>query len=134
MGVVTDFHAAHRLHSPHLSDSENLAVFGKCNNPGGHGHLYRMECTLGGEFDERTGTVYNLDELNRIVTSTVDRWNYKHLNLDTDDFVDKTTTGENIIRVLWSRLAGSLGNKLHRLRLWETENNRFALRQRTDYR
>lgn len=131
MGIVADFHAAHRLHSIRLSDGENLAVFGKCNNPGGHGHLYRAEGTIRGELDERTGTVYSLTELNRVVAGAVDRWNYKHLNLDTDDFVDRTTTGENIVQVLWSRLEESLGDKLNRLRLWETENNRFALRRQT---
>jgi len=130
MGVLTDFHAAHRLHSRQSPASENLAVFGKCNNPRGHGHLYRVECTIGGELDERTGTLYNLAELNGIVIAAADRWNYRHLNLDTDDFADKTTTGENIIQVLWQRLEDALADRLHRLRLWETENNRFALRRR----
>ncbi len=34
------FSAAHRLHSPHLTDAENLEVYGKCNWPNGHGHNY----------------------------------------------------------------------------------------------
>ncbi|NXE70198.1 PTPS synthase, partial [Calcarius ornatus] len=35
------FSACHRLHSKSLSDEENLKLFGKCNNPNGHGHNYK---------------------------------------------------------------------------------------------
>jgi len=30
---VLRFNAAHRIHNPALSDAENAALFGKCNNP-----------------------------------------------------------------------------------------------------
>ncbi len=129
MGIGSDFHAAHRLHSPLLSVSDNLDTYGKCNNPNGHGHLYRVECTMSGDIDNRSGTLYNLGDFNRALESVLDQWNYRHLDMDTDDFNDKTTTGENIISVLWSKLSGSLGDNLYRLRLWETPNNRFTLRR-----
>ena len=129
MGIGSDFHAAHRLHSPSLSDGANLDTYGKCNNPSGHGHLYRVECTISGDVDKRSGTLYNLGDFNRALESVLDQWNYKHLDMDTNDFKDKITTGENIIRVLWSKLSGSLGDNLYRLRLWETPNNRFTLRR-----
>lgn len=45
---VEKFSAAHRLHSHHLSEAENLAIFGKCNNPNGHGHNYTCKLMLFG--------------------------------------------------------------------------------------
>lgn len=38
------FSASHRLHSEQLSVEENRAVYGKCNNPYGHGHDLRGGC------------------------------------------------------------------------------------------
>src|SRR2546430_11589415 len=54
------FSAAHRLHVPSFSDEKNAALFGKCDNPRGHGHLYLAEATLGGNYDERSGTLYEI--------------------------------------------------------------------------
>ncbi len=59
LGMQRAFHAAHRLHAPSLSESENLALYGKCHNPRGHGHRYLTEATIGGPYDERSGTLYN---------------------------------------------------------------------------
>ena len=79
--------------------------------------------------NEKTVSVFDLARLSDTVTEATEAWNYNHLNLDTNDFRDKTSTGENIVRVLWSKLESSLGDRLFRLRLWETENNRFSLRR-----
>uniref|UniRef100_A0A8D1LM10 6-pyruvoyltetrahydropterin synthase n=2 Tax=Sus scrofa TaxID=9823 RepID=A0A8D1LM10_PIG len=38
---LASFSASHRLHSKSLSNEENLKLFGKCNNPNGHGHNYK---------------------------------------------------------------------------------------------
>jgi len=129
MGIENKFQAAHRLHSPQLSEQENKDVYGKCNNPNGHGHQYRVECTIGGKLDEKSGTLYNLVELNRMLASTLADWDYKQLELETEDFREKPSTGENIIQALWSKLEEKLGEKLHRLRVWETPNNRITLRR-----
>ncbi|KFO20745.1 6-pyruvoyl tetrahydrobiopterin synthase [Fukomys damarensis] len=40
---LISFSASHRLHSKSLSNEENLKLFGKCNNPNGHGHNYKGE-------------------------------------------------------------------------------------------
>ena len=129
MGIENKFQAAHRLHSPQLSGQENKDVYGKCNNPNGHGHQYRVECSIGGKLDEKSGTLFNLVELNQILASTLGEWDYKHLELEVEDFREKPSTGENIIQVLWSKLERKLGEKLHRLRIWETPNNRITLRR-----
>ena len=34
------FSAGHRLHNDAMSAEENRRVYGKCNNPNGHGHNY----------------------------------------------------------------------------------------------
>jgi len=129
MSTASRFHAAHRLHSRLLSQEDNTAVYGICNNPSGHGHLYRVECTIGGPIDERSGILYDLNRTNSTVNRVLEDWDYKHLDLETEDFQDKPSTGENIVQVLWSKLDGRFEPGLHRLRLWETDNNRFTLRR-----
>ncbi|MBD3403358.1 hypothetical protein GF420_10720 [candidate division GN15 bacterium] len=128
LGVESRFHAAHRLHSPALDDATNREVYGKCNNPAGHGHLYRLETTIGGELDERSGTLYPLDRAIGSIDDVLQRWDYKHLDEDTQDFTDRPSTAENMIVALWPRLQSALDNRVVRARLWETPNNRFTLR------
>jgi 6-pyruvoyltetrahydropterin/6-carboxytetrahydropterin synthase len=129
LGLINSFHAAHRLHSDEMSDQENLNTYGKCAHSSGHGHQYRVEATIGGQYDDRTGALYRLDRFTKALTDSIHPWSYKHLNLETDDFVGHPTTGENIVSRLWERLDPMLDHRLMRLRLWETANNRFTLRK-----
>lgn len=129
LGLEKSFHAAHRLHSPLLSEAQNKETYGKCNNPAGHGHLYRVEATLGGNYDERSGTLYDLLAFDKGMTEALQPWSYKHLDLETEDFHDRPSTGENIVSTLWPRLDRQLGGRLERISLWETPNNRFTLRK-----
>jgi 6-pyruvoyltetrahydropterin/6-carboxytetrahydropterin synthase len=127
--VSTTFHAAHRLYASALSYEENVRVFGKCTNQAGHGHEYRVEATIGGEYDERTGTLARLQDFQDTLDMSLLPWKYRHLDLETDDFRASPSTGENIVTRLWSRLDPLLSGPLIRLRLWETPNNRFTLRR-----
>ncbi len=121
------FSAAHRLHSPALSDEENQAVFGKCNNPHGHGHNYELEVTVQGEIDPRTGMIMDLGLLMQIVhAEVIERFDHKHLNQDTREFQALNPTGENIVQVIWDLLKPKLGARLIRVGLWETPKNFFA--------
>jgi len=129
LGYEFPFHAAHRLHCQDLTDIENRAIYGKCNNPAGHGHRYRVEATIGGSLDERSGTLFSLMDMQHGLSRALEPWQYKHLDLETSDFADKPSTGENICHALWPRLNTLLQNRLVRLRLWETPNNRFTLRK-----
>ncbi|UCD63654.1 MAG: 6-carboxytetrahydropterin synthase [Candidatus Zixiibacteriota bacterium] len=129
VGVLSKFHAAHRLHSPVLSDADNECLYGKCHNLRGHGHLYVVEATLRGDLDEKTGTVYNLENLTGHLDAALAPYNYRHLDIDTDDFRERPSTGENIVASLWSRLEQAGDVTLSRVRLWETPNNRFTLRR-----
>jgi 6-pyruvoyltetrahydropterin/6-carboxytetrahydropterin synthase len=127
LGMRMPFCAAHRLHVQSFSEEKNASLFGKCNNPAGHGHYYVAEATLSGKYDERTGTLYDFVEFRDALQGSIQPWHDRHLDLDTDDFRQITSTGENIVRVLWGKVDNALQQKLIRLRLWETNNNRFSL-------
>ena len=120
------FNAAHRLHAKSLSDAENTKVFGKCNNPNGHGHNYELDLELYGEIDPVTGMVVNLTEVKQIVErEIIERFDHKHLNADCPEFADLVPTAENIAVVIWERLAKTkLKPYLHAVNLYETERNR----------
>jgi 6-pyruvoyltetrahydropterin/6-carboxytetrahydropterin synthase len=119
------FNAAHRVHNPALSDEENLRLFGKCNNPNGHGHNYTLEISVTGEPDGVSGYVIDLAEVKRIAErEVVDHVDHKNLNLDVPFMRGTNPTTENIIVACWRRLEPALRPaRLTRLRLWETENN-----------
>jgi len=129
MGLSSSFHAAHRLHSPSLSAGENAILYGKCNNLHGHGHRYQVEGAIAGTINPQSGTLYNLTNFIDGIESAIEPWNHKHLDLDTSDFADHPTTGENIALALWPKLERSIARPLYRLRLWETPNNRFTVRK-----
>ena len=130
LGLRAGFSAAHRLHSERLSSEQNVALYGKCNNPKGHGHLYLTEATIGGEVDERTGTLASFDWLRSGIAAALEPWQNKHLDQEMEAFRERPSTGENIVQSLWPEFDSRLDGRLIRLRLWETANNRFTLRKR----
>ncbi len=119
------FNAAHRVHNPALSDEENAAIFGKCNNPNWHGHNYILDVSVEGDIDERTGYVLDLSALKQLVErEIVDKVDHRNFNLDVDFMRGVIPTSENIIIAFWRLLAGRVQPaRLTRLVLWETENN-----------
>jgi len=129
LGMRIPFHAAHRLHAVALSDAENAKLYGKCNNPLGHGHRYLTETTVGGEYDKRSGTLYDFVAFRKAIEESLKPWQNRHLDLETDDFRDVPSTGENIVRALWPKIDNRVKQRLVRLRLSETANNRFTLRR-----
>jgi 6-pyruvoyltetrahydropterin/6-carboxytetrahydropterin synthase len=119
-----EFSASHFYHNPKLSPEENQRIFGKCNNPNGHGHNYTLEVTVAGEVDRNSGFVIDLKELkdlmNREVLEAVD---HRHLNKEVPEFRSQIPTTENLAIAIWKRLDGKLnGAKLHRVRLYETDD------------
>jgi 6-pyruvoyltetrahydropterin/6-carboxytetrahydropterin synthase len=129
LALQVPFSAAHRLHVREYSDEQNAELFGKCNNPQGHGHRYVAEATVGGTYDKRTGALYDFAALQGAITDSVGLWDNQHLDLDTEDFCDTPSTGENIVRALWPKIDQRVQQQLVRLRLWETPNNRFTVRR-----
>jgi 6-pyruvoyltetrahydropterin/6-carboxytetrahydropterin synthase len=118
--------ASHRLHSDALSAEANCATFGKCNNPHGHGHNYRIEVTVGGAVDPDTGMVINMATLDAVVRKeVVERFDHMNLNLDPL-FRDRVSTTENLCIGIFDLLRGALEPAvLEKVRIEETENNFF---------
>jgi 6-pyruvoyltetrahydropterin/6-carboxytetrahydropterin synthase len=119
------FNAAHRVHNPALSDEENKRIFGKCNNPNGHGHNYTLDVSVRGPIDERTGYVMDLGLLKTLVEErAVNRMDHRNFNLDVDFMRGVIPTSENIIVAIWRELEPAVHpGTLVRLVLWETTNN-----------
>jgi 6-pyruvoyltetrahydropterin/6-carboxytetrahydropterin synthase len=118
--------ASHRLHSDALSTEENFATFGKCNNPHGHGHNYRIEVTIGGAVDPATGMVINMTTLDAVVRKEVlERFDHMNLNLDPM-FRERVSTTENLCIGIFDLLNRALEPaELEKVRIEETENNFF---------
>jgi 6-pyruvoyltetrahydropterin/6-carboxytetrahydropterin synthase len=118
--------ASHRLHADALSDEENRAAYGKCNNPHGHGHNYVVEVLVGGAVNRETGMVVNLADLDAVVGErVVERFDHKNLNLDPA-FAKRVPTTENFCRVVFGLLKDALPKgELEHVRVEETENNFF---------
>ena len=114
------FSASHRLHVDALSEEENRATFGKCNNPFGHGHNYVVEVTVSGPVDPVTGMVVNLADLDSFARREVlDLFDYANLNT-LEAFRDRVTTTENVAIAIWRRLEGKIEPaKLYRVRVYE---------------
>ena len=127
---IYEFAAAHRLNSLQLSAEENERVYGKCNRPHGHGHNYVLEVSVTGEVDERTGAAADIGVVDRAVQESIlDRFDHKHLDLDCEDFKERPSTAENIVRACWEHLRPSLGEiRLDRLLLRETSKSAFEYR------
>ncbi|HWJ23245.1 MAG TPA: 6-carboxytetrahydropterin synthase [Gemmatimonadaceae bacterium] len=119
------FNAAHRVHNPALSDAENSALYGKCNNPNWHGHNYVLEVSVTGPVDERTGYVIDLGKLRAIVEREVlDEMDHRNMNVDVPIMRGINPTAENIVLAIWRALESRVApGRLARLKLWETENN-----------
>jgi len=120
------FSASHRLHSAHLTEDENWRVYGKCNNPFGHGHNYVVEVSVSGDVDPATGMIANLADLDRFVEREVlTPFDHKSLNEDVAVFRDKVPTTENLCIEIFERLKTFPKAKLERVRVEETGNNSF---------
>jgi 6-pyruvoyltetrahydropterin/6-carboxytetrahydropterin synthase len=119
------FNAAHRLHNPSLSDTENAKIFGKCNNVNYHGHNYDLTVKLTGEVDVTTGYVYDMKLLSDIIKENIlDRFDHKNLNLDVKEFEGLNPTAENIAITIYEILKSKIENRYEiKILLYETERN-----------
>lgn len=116
-----EFSASHHYHNPAFSEEENQRVFGKCNNPNGHGHNYTLEVTVKGEVDATTGFVVDLKQLKDVMNrEVVDAMDHRYLNHEVPEFKTQIPTTENIAIAVWKRLQPKLNvAQLHRVRVYE---------------
>ena len=120
------FSASHRLHSEEMSERENRATYGKCNNPFGHGHNYMLEVTVSGEIDDQTGMVCNLVDLDGFVHAQIlERYGHQNLNLLTE-FARQVPTTENLCIAIFEIVKrGFKKAHLDKIRIEETMMNSF---------
>ena len=120
------FSASHRLHSAQLGEEENRRVYGKCNNPYGHGHNYVVEVAVSGPVDQATGMIANLADLDAFVESEViEPFDHKYLNEEITEFRENVPTAENICIEIFHRLSRFPRARLERVRVEETGLNSF---------
>ena len=119
-----EFSASHYYHNPDFTPEENRRVFGKTNNPNGHGHNYTLEVTVKGEVDPRSGFVVDLKELKQIMNrEVIDALDHRFLNKEVPEFREAIPTTENLAIGIWRRLEPSLKvARLHRVRVYETQD------------
>jgi 6-pyruvoyltetrahydropterin/6-carboxytetrahydropterin synthase len=119
------FSAAHRLHSPALSDEENRRIFGLCNSPNWHGHNYELDVTVEGQPDPVTGYVVDLGAVRDAAESVITDLDHRNLNLDVPWLQGTIPSTENLVVAIWERLEPRLpqSGRLVRLVLWETPRN-----------
>lgn len=117
-----EFSASHYYHNPEFTPEENQRVFGKCNNPNGHGHNYMLEVTVKGQVDQRSGFVVDLKHLKETMGREVlDVLDHRFLNKEVAEFQHAIPTTENLAICIWKRLEPKLDvAQLHRIRVYET--------------
>ncbi len=125
-----EFSASHRLHCPEFDDSTNRRIFGKCNNPEGHGHNYRLDVAVAVPLDAPPAGQpgFGLMRLEAIVDQVVvQRFDHRHLNRDCPEFASTNPSVEHIARTCHDLLAEPIraaGAELRRVTVWETEKTR----------
>jgi 6-pyruvoyltetrahydropterin/6-carboxytetrahydropterin synthase len=132
---VYRFAASHRLHAQELTEAENRNLYGKCNNPYGHGHNYVLEVSARGPAAPETGRAADLAALdalvNRLAIGPMDR---RNLNSEVPAFARAVPTSENLAREICLRLKADWSTafpgpwpKLDRVRIAETDRNIFEI-------
>jgi 6-pyruvoyltetrahydropterin/6-carboxytetrahydropterin synthase len=132
---VYRFAASHRLHSLQLSDRENAAIFGKCNNPYGHGHDYVLSVTVSGQINEQTGLLVSRSSLDQLIQEKVlHLFSHRNINLDVPQFANLVPTTENVALVIadllqqsWREYAALREVRLERVHIQETDRNGFEV-------
>ena len=124
---IYTFSAAHRLHNEKFSKTENKEIFGKCNNPNGHGHDYSLELTISGDVDTETGMIIDIVKLDDIIGTVIEELDHKRLDIEVEYFTEVRASGENIAKYLWEKIVVLIPKPayLYHIRLWETSENFF---------
>lgn len=128
--AALDFAAAHRLNNPDRDADWNRRIYGKCDNPAGHGHNYVIEVSVKGSIDPETGMVIDLKILKDIMRShVVDHVDHTNLNSDVDFLRGVIPTAENLAVAFWQRLVDAIpSGALEQIVLHETGRNSVVYR------
>lgn len=119
------FSASHRLHTDTYDAVRNSTVFGKCNNPHGHGHNYSVQVTVSGQVDPVTGMVCNLADLDSFAAEQI-LSRFDHTNLNTlECFANQVSTTENLSMEIYRIFESFTSAHLESVHIEETSNNSF---------
>ncbi len=129
------FAASHRLHSPRLGEEENRRLYGKCNNPFGHGHNSEVEISARGPLDGPTGHAVDTARLDTLVEREIlGPLEHRNLNAEVPSFERLVPTSENLAAEIWRRLKNRWTEvfpgewpKLEKVRIAETARNIFEI-------
>jgi 6-pyruvoyltetrahydropterin/6-carboxytetrahydropterin synthase len=132
-----EFSASHRLHADSLTEDENRRLYGKCNNPFGHGHNYVLEVSVRGPVDTRSGRAVDPAALDRLVSERVIRaFDHKNLNQQIEDFEGIVPTTENLglliherLKQAWPDVFSGSWPQLEKVRIAETARNIFEVNE-----
>jgi len=130
------FAASHRLHAPQLDEEQNGKVYGKCNNPFGHGHNYEVHVSALGPLDPVTGLAVDTRALDRLVAQQIlQPFDHRNLNVELSAFAQRVPTSENLaieicrrLKRHWSAVFPGPWPKLEKIRIAETERNIFEIK------
>lgn len=126
------FAASHRLNSDALTPGDNARLYGKCNNPFGHGHDYVLDVSVEGPVDA-SGQIVDRHALDALVQERVlVRVDHRNLNCDLPELQSQVATTENLAFAIERMLAWDwpLRARLARVRISETARNTFELETR----
>ena len=130
-----EFAASHRLHSAELDGETNRALYGKCNNPYGHGHNYVVEVSARGPLDAVTGRAVDTDLLDELVQrQVIAPFDHRNLNAEVAAFNELVPTSENLVYEICRRLKRNWKQafpgewpRLEKVRIGETPRNIFEV-------
>jgi 6-pyruvoyltetrahydropterin/6-carboxytetrahydropterin synthase len=130
-----EFAASHRLHAAELSEEENRRLYGKCNNPYGHGHNYVVEVSVRGPLEGATGRVVDTAVLDELVRrEVVLPFDHRNLNREVAIFASVVPTSENLgfeicrrLKRNWKQVFPGEWPKLEKVRIGETARNIFEV-------
>ena len=129
------FSASHRLHSAVLSEERNDEIYGKCNNPFGHGHNYELDVSVRGPVNPVSGRAVDGSQLDRLVREQVlGPFHHRSLNTEVPQFAKVVPTTENLgieihrrLKECWRSVFPGEWPALEKIRIAETPRNFFEV-------
>jgi 6-pyruvoyltetrahydropterin/6-carboxytetrahydropterin synthase len=129
------FAASHRLHSGQLSEAQNRLLYGKCNNPYGHGHNYTIDVSVRGPLEAATGRAVDIEQLDELVNrQLIEPFDHRNLNEEVAAFAQVVPTSENLgfeicrrLKQNWKQVFPGDWPKLDKIRIEETPRNIFEI-------
>ncbi len=117
--LTTHFSCAHFYHQQKWNEKQNRETFGKCFDPFGHGHDYKLQVQFERHQEESPFELKNT--LSDMLSALKEKVDHKHINHILPEFKDKVPTTENLAHYFLGELSKlSAPRKIQGLKLFET--------------